>query len=83
MRKAENDLMSAWPDVVEKVKKSVLRIEVENGFGTGIAITEQRLITNAHVVGNQKNPKVIDFGGQSAVGMVVWYSSESDLAVLS
>lgn len=39
-----------WADIVDKVKASILRVETLTVSGSGVALTERRIITNAHVI---------------------------------
>lgn len=74
--------MTNWAVVVAKAKPKVFRIEASDGFGTGVVIRPNLLITNAHVVGKAPivNTKASD--GRVALGSVLWRSRDHDLAVV-
>jgi uncharacterized membrane protein required for colicin V production len=73
------------PDV-ERAGDSVLKIHGDNDCGrgvegTGFVISDDRLMTNAHVVAGVDDPEVL-VGDESLDADVVYYNSKLDVAVL-
>ncbi len=75
------------PEITEKVKPSVVGIEITTesggGIGTGIIMSEDGYIaTNAHVVENAKTVKVIMPDGAEIDAEIIGRDELSDLAVV-
>jgi S1-C subfamily serine protease len=73
------------PDV-ERAGESVLKIHGNNDCGrgvegTGFLISDDRLMTNAHVVAGVDDPEVV-VGDETVDADVVYYNSDLDVAVL-
>jgi S1-C subfamily serine protease len=73
------------PDVVA-AGRSVLKIRGQNRCGrgvegTGFLYSDNRMMTNAHVVAGVSNPRVV-VGDQEVGATVVFYDSDIDVAVL-
>ena len=74
--------------VVQKVRPSVLKIHARAQScsraleGTGFVISQQRLMTNAHVVAGSDQVSVETESGDLAA-RVVYYDPDTDLAILS
>ena len=73
------------PDV-ERAGDSVLKIHGDNDCGrgvegTGFVISDDRVMTNAHVVAGVDDPEVL-VGDESLDADVVYYNSKLDVAVL-
>lgn len=75
------------PEISEKVKKSVVGINVKtssgNSVGTGIIMTEDGYIaTNYHIIGNESSVSVVDFDGKEYDAKVIGIDALSNLAVI-
>ncbi|MGP9021216.1 S1C family serine protease [Streptomyces sp. BR1] len=84
-RKADgNGLQSDYERVIKDVLPSVVQIDAANSLGSGIVYDDQgHIVTNAHVVGGERQFKVSTATGGGAVGakLVAAYP-EQDLAVI-
>jgi S1-C subfamily serine protease len=74
------------PDVT-RAAAAVVRVRSTNRCGQGIegsgfVYAPDRVMTNAHVVAGVSNP-LIDIGGSTVPGHVVYYNPDSDVAVIS
>ena len=74
------------PDVVD-AEASVLKIHGDNSCGrgvegTGFLISDDRLMTNAHVVAGVDDPEVL-VGDDQVDARVVYYNEDLDVAVLA
>ena len=74
------------PDVAD-AQASVLKIHGDNKCGrgvegTGFLISDDRLMTNAHVVAGVSDPEVV-VGDEEVDASVVYYNEDLDVAVLS
>jgi len=74
------------PDVVD-AEASVLKIHGDNNCGrgvegTGFLISDDRLMTNAHVVAGVTDPEVL-VGDDQVDARVVYYNEDLDVAVLA
>jgi len=74
------------PDVTRD-QQSVVKLRSTNSCGrgiegTGFVFAQDRVMTNAHVVAGVTHP-VLDIGGSSAAGTVVYYNPDVDVAVVS
>lgn len=67
----------------EKIYDSVFVVHTSGGVGSGFAIDEKLIITNAHVVGENKNVRIICYNGDKISGTVVKCDAEKDLALIS
>jgi putative serine protease PepD len=79
-----DSLQSDYQRVIKDVLPSVVQIEASNSLGSGIVYDDQgHIVTNAHVVGNEKSFKVTTSGSGSAVtARLVAAYPEQDLAVI-
>ncbi|MFD7340359.1 S1C family serine protease [Streptomyces violascens] len=79
-----DSLQSDYQRVIKDVLPSVVQIEASNSLGSGIVYDGQgHIVTNAHVVGNEKSFKVTTSGSGSAVtARLVAAYPEQDLAVI-
>ncbi|MFD7493391.1 S1C family serine protease [Streptomyces sp. NPDC059832] len=78
------DLQSDYQAVIKNVLPSVVQIETSEGLGSGIVYdTKGHIVTNAHVVGNDRTFKVTVATGEKVKGarLVATYP-EQDLAVI-
>lgn len=74
------------PDVVRRVTASTVRIEGEacllDRVGSGFAVDDDLVVTNAHVVAGQAKPSVIRPDGRRLPAVVAVYDAQRDLALL-
>lgn len=66
----------------EKTYDSVVVVYTETGVGSGFSIEENLIITNAHVVGNNKTVAVNTYDGTTLKGSVIKTDYEKDLALI-
>ncbi len=66
----------------EKIYDSVFVVHTSDGVGSGFAIDDKLIITNAHVVGENKKVRVICYSGKKISGTVVKYDAQKDLALI-
>jgi len=66
----------------EKIYQSVFVISTEEGFGSGFAIGQNCILTNAHVVGDSQTVQVNTEKNDSYKGHVISIDSYQDLAVV-
>jgi len=62
---------------------SVFVITSGNSLGSGFAIGENCIITNAHVVENPRNTKITTYSGAEYQATVLAMNEDMDIAVLS
>ncbi|WP_406446097.1 trypsin-like peptidase domain-containing protein [Streptomyces sp. NBC_01613] len=81
---ASNDLQSDYQKVIKDVLPSVVQIQAGNDLGSGIVYDDQgHIVTNAHVVGNDKTFKVTTANSEDVHTAELVYSyPEQDLAVI-
>ncbi|GGS84860.1 protease [Streptomyces tanashiensis] len=81
---AANDLEDDYRAVIKNVLPSVVQIEAANSLGSGVVYDGKgHVVTNAHVVGQEKSFKVTAAtGGQPVTARLVSSYPEQDLAVL-
>lgn len=71
------------PDVVARVEPSVVTVYPGSGLGSGVVYrSEGVIVTNAHVVGQQRRVRITFADGTDSTGQVVGVDSVSDLAVI-
>lgn len=75
---------SAWAIgfSAEDVYESVFVIETDIAIGSGFAVSENEIVTNAHVISDARMIRVITYSGDSLPTSVVDYDEDLDLAVL-
>ncbi len=66
----------------EETYNSVVVVYTETGVGSGFSIKENLIITNAHVVGNNKNVAINLYDDTTIKGKVVKSDIEKDLALI-
>jgi hypothetical protein len=69
-------------DIVSRASAAVVLIETPDSRGTGFFVTQELLVTNAHVVGVHSSVNVRLAGGQLVPGRVERMSRDVDLAVV-
>ncbi|WP_406097690.1 S1C family serine protease [Streptomyces sp. NBC_01013] len=82
--KATGDLQGAYQTVIKNVLPSVVQIDASNSLGSGIVYDAKgHIVTNAHVVGDEKTFKVTVATGEKVLSasLVAAYP-EQDLAVI-
>ncbi|MFB8037901.1 S1C family serine protease [Streptomyces sp. NPDC056004] len=79
-----SDLQSDYQAVIKNVLPSVVQIQASESLGSGIVYdTKGHIVTNAHVVGNDKTFKVtVATGEKEQKAMLVASYPEQDLAVI-
>ncbi|MFE9413144.1 S1C family serine protease [Streptomyces sp. NPDC006704] len=79
-----DSLQSDYQRVIKDVLPSVVQIDASNSLGSGIVYDAQgHIVTNAHVVGNERTFKVTASGSGSAItAKLVAAYPEQDLAVI-
>jgi serine protease Do len=71
------------PDVVDRAKKSVVEITLEDGAGSGVIIDAAGIVvTNRHVIGNRRTVTIRDVGGNEYEGTVVRSDGNIDYALI-
>ncbi|MGW7055801.1 S1C family serine protease [Streptomyces sp. NPDC054887] len=81
---ARQDLESDYQKVIRDVLPSVVQIDASESLGSGVVYDDRgHVVTNAHVVGRERNFKVTAATGGAAIGarLVAAYP-EQDLAVI-
>ena len=66
----------------EKTNDSLVVVYTETGVGSGFSIKENLIITNAHVVENNKNVAINLYDGTTIKGNVIKTDVEKDLALI-
>ena len=66
----------------EETYNSVVVVYTETGVGSGFSIKENLIITNAHVVGNNKDVAINLYDGTTINGQVIKSSIKKDLALI-
>lgn len=82
--RASGDLQSEYQSVINDVLPSVVQIDASNSLGSGVVYdTKGHIVTNAHVVGDEKSFKVTVATGEKVLkaSLVAAYP-EQDLAVI-
>ncbi|MET8079418.1 trypsin-like peptidase domain-containing protein [Streptomyces sp. NPDC005303] len=81
---ADGDLQSDYQKVIKDVLPSVVQIEAGGDLGSGVVYDDKgHIVTNAHVVGDEKTLKVTTANSQSPLTATLVYSyPQQDLAVI-
>ena len=66
----------------ETAYESVFVIYSGNSLGSGFAIGENCIVTNAHVIENKRNIRIETYGGQAYQASVLGINQHEDIAVL-
>ncbi|MFE3069791.1 S1C family serine protease [Streptomyces sp. NPDC059247] len=79
-----NDLQSDYEAVIKNVLPSVVQIDASDSLGSGVVYDDKgHIVTNAHVIGEEKTFKVTAAtGGQAISAQLVSSYPEQDLAVI-
>jgi S1-C subfamily serine protease len=76
-------LQETFVSVNRRVSPSVVLIETQGGLGSGIVFDGTgNIVTNAHVVGNEKTFRVTTSAGKILAGKLVGVYTQDDLAVI-
>ncbi len=79
---SEDGILSV-PEIVGKVKPSVVGIVTESGFGSGFFINaDGYILTNAHVVANSQSVTVYDSNEKTYNATIVGSDNQTDIAVI-
>ncbi|MFI6403143.1 S1C family serine protease [Streptomyces sp. NPDC050548] len=81
---ASDDLQSDYQKVIKEVLPSVVQIQASSDLGSGVVYDDQgHIVTNAHVVGDEKTFKVTTANSEDVLTAKLVYSyPEQDLAVV-
>lgn len=81
---ADGDLQSSYQKVIRGVLPSVVQIQASNDLGSGVVYDDKgHIVTNAHVVGDEKTFKVTTANNENELTATLVYSyPEQDLAVI-
>ena len=75
---------TAQPNVLDEVKRSIVRVVGERGTGSGSVIAPERVLTNWHVVDGQPVLAVVSsYTGGARRARLIWKDEALDLAVLA
>ncbi len=66
----------------EEIYESVFVVYSGNSLGSGFAVGNNCIVTNAHVIGNRKNVVVKTYDGKEYPAFVLGLDAERDIAVL-
>lgn len=73
---------TGYADLVERVSPSVVTVRRDGGVGSGVVLKSDVVVTNAHVVGEQRDVTIVFADGESSSGTVVGTDAVTDLAVV-
>ncbi|MFJ1604350.1 S1C family serine protease [Streptomyces sp. NPDC088253] len=81
---AADDLQNAYLKVIKNVLPSVVQIQASDELGSGVVYDDQgHIVTNAHVVGNEKTFRVTTANSQNVLtAKLVYTYPGQDLAVI-
>ena len=75
---------TAQPNVLDEVKRSIVRVVGERGTGSGSVVAPERVLTNWHVVDGQPVLAVVSaYTGGERRARLIWQDEALDLAVLA
>jgi putative serine protease PepD len=79
-----SDLQSDYQTVIKDVLPSVVQIQAGSDLGSGVVYDDKgHIVTNAHVVGNEKSFQVTTAGSENTLTATLVYSyPQQDLAVI-
>ncbi|WP_435611710.1 S1C family serine protease [Streptomyces sp. bgisy159] len=82
--RADGDLEDAYQKVIEDVLPSVVQIRAGRAVGSGVVYDDEgHIVTNAHVVGEEKTFRVTTAGSEDPLPATLVYSyPQQDLAVI-
>jgi S1-C subfamily serine protease len=79
---APADATAGYVELVERVGPSVVTVQIENGVGSGVVLRPDVVVTNAHVVADQRDVSVVFADGTRSPGTVLATDTVTDLAVV-
>jgi serine protease Do len=83
LREGADKMTETLPDVIARIKKSIVEIKLEDGAGSGVIVDPAGVIvTNRHVVGNRRTVTIKDSGGNEFEGKVVRSDGNIDYAII-
>lgn len=75
--------MATVSDALEFVRNATVTVRTATGHGSGFAVgAGNKVLTNAHVIGNAQNVTIVSGGGISFPGRVERISRERDVALI-
>ena len=80
---ASTSFVNAIGFEAEKAYESVFVIYSGNSLGSGFAVGENCIVTNAHVIGDPQSITVATYGGQEYRAAVLGINEQEDIAVLT
>jgi serine protease Do len=76
-------MAESLPDVIDRVKKSIVEIKLEEGAGSGAIVDAAGIVvTNRHVIGNRRTVTIRDADGNEFEGTVVRSDGNIDYALI-
>lgn len=78
----ETASVHSYADLVERVAPHVVTIRAERGLGSGVVFRSDVVVTNQHVVGDQRSVVVEYADGARSAGEVLATDAVTDLAVV-
>ncbi|MDV3134266.1 S1C family serine protease [Mycobacterium sp. 29Ha] len=73
---------TGFVEVVERVSPSVVTVLTDGGQGSGVVLQPDVVVTNAHVVGQQRNVSIVLADGTRSPGEVLGADEVTDVAVV-
>lgn len=73
---------AGYADVVDRIGPSVVTVRVEQGVGSGVVLRPDVVVTNQHVVGQQREVVIAYADGSQSAGTVLATDTVTDLAVV-
>jgi serine protease Do len=73
---------ASLPDIAERLAPSVVTVRTESGVGSGVVLRPEVVVTNQHVVGENKDVEIRYADGNTSAGTVLATDSVTDLAVV-
>lgn len=71
-----------FADVAEQVSPSVVTVRTSTGLGSGVVLHDDVVVTNQHVVGQQRDVTVVFADGTDGPGQVLATDPVTDIAVI-
>ncbi|WP_199177989.1 S1C family serine protease [Mycobacterium hubeiense] len=71
-----------YVEIVEQVSPSVVTVQTDTGVGSGVVLRSDVIVTNAHVVGQQRDVTIVFADGVRSPGEVVGTDKVTDVAVV-
>lgn len=75
--------MNTLPDIVEAAKRTIVKVHIPSGIGTGVIVDRRGLvITNRHVIGTETYVDITDSADRMVPGQVVLSDADVDYAFI-